>query len=55
MSCDLDQQVSSLPGALASPSIKWENNCHSQLHRATGWVNYTSAPAGMATDMCGRS
>ena len=39
--CDLDQQVSSLPGALASPSIKWENNCHS--------ANFTELLAGVIT------
>ena len=39
--CDLDQQVSSLPGALASPSIKWENNCHS--------ANFTEPLAGVIT------
>lgn len=41
MPCDLNQQFSSLPGALASLSIKWENNCHS--------VNFTEILARVIT------
>lgn len=54
--CDLDQQVSSLPGVSASLSIKWENNCYSSnFTELLVRVITRQLPAGMAIAMRGRS